>query len=106
MTDFTPVARIDDIAPGTCQRVEVAGRAIAIFNLDGAFHAIDDCCTHAEASLAEGEICGDEVLCPLHFASFSIRTGEALSPPAYDPVATHAVRVTDDGAIEVSVAAS
>lgn len=103
MSEFIPVARTDEIAPGSCRRVEAGGRAVAIINLDGSFHAIDDCCTHAEASLADGEIHGDEIMCPLHFATFNIRTGEAMSPPADEPVATYPIRVTDDGSIEVKV---
>jgi 3-phenylpropionate/trans-cinnamate dioxygenase ferredoxin subunit len=59
-------------------------------------------CTHAEASLCEGEIAGNEIVCPLHFATFNIMTGEATGPPACDPVNTYEVRINGE-AIEIAV---
>ena len=57
------------------------GKQIAVFNINGDFFAIDNMCTHEEASLAEGEISGHEVTCPLHGAKFDVRTGEAIAAP-------------------------
>ena len=102
MAEFVKVARTDDIEPGRALVVEVKGRQIALFNVDGEYFAIDNMCTHEEASLAEGEVSGHEVACPLHGARFDIRTGEVLCPPAYDDVACYAVRVTGDD-IEIGV---
>lgn len=98
MTDssYTKAAKAAEVAPGSVIRVEVAGRAIAIYNLDGVFYATDDICTHAYASLAEGFLEGEIIECPLHGATFSIRTGEALSAPATEPLATYPVRVDGD----------
>ena len=72
---------------------DVGGQKVGVFNLGGEFHAIDDICTHAHASLSEGEVDGDEVACPLHFATFNIRTGACTAPPADEDVQTYAVRV-------------
>jgi 3-phenylpropionate/trans-cinnamate dioxygenase ferredoxin subunit len=76
--------------------VEVDGRAIAVFNVDGRFHAIDDVCTHDGGPLAEGELVGCEIECPRHGARFDVRTGRPLRMPAVEPVAVHAVEVRGD----------
>ena len=68
--------------PGGKKLVEVDGRAIAVFNVDGAFHAIDDVCTHDGGPLAEGELIGCEIECPRHGARFDVRTGRPLCMPA------------------------
>lgn len=66
---------------------------IALFNVDGEFYAIDDTCTHAKSSLAEGYIENDTVECSLHFATFCIRTGAALTPPAVLSLKTYPVKL-------------
>jgi len=93
---------MDEINPGQVRLVDVKGKQIALFNINGEFFAIDNMCTHDQASLAEGDISGHEVTCPLHGATFDVRTGEVLSPPADDDVACYSVRVTGTD-IEVAV---
>lgn len=93
---YIPVAKLGDVAPGAVIRVEAAGRAIALYNLDGTVYATDEICSHAYASLADGFVDGETIECPLHGATFSIKTGEALTPPAVEPLATYAVRVEGD----------
>jgi nitrite reductase/ring-hydroxylating ferredoxin subunit len=95
-SQYVRAAKVADLQPGSVLRVEVAGRAIALYNLDGAFYATDEICTHAYASLAEGFVDGETIECPLHGATFSIKTGEALSAPATEALATYAVRVDGD----------
>jgi nitrite reductase (NADH) small subunit len=73
--------------------VEVQGKKIALFNLDGKFHAIDNTCTHRGGPLSEGELEGDEVTCPWHGAKFKVSSGEVLSPPAPQGVGSYKVRV-------------
>lgn len=91
------VADTDEIPVGKVKRVLVKREPIAIFNCGGEYFAIGDTCTHAEASLAEGEILeGCKVACPLHGAQFDIRTGEALTFPAVSPVDTYKVTVDGD----------
>jgi 3-phenylpropionate/trans-cinnamate dioxygenase ferredoxin subunit len=80
--------------------MDVDGVKVIVFNLDGAFHAIEDVCTHDYSSLDEGEIDGDVVICPRHGARFSIRTGEALTAPAYEAIPTFPVRV-ENGVVQV-----
>lgn len=102
--DWVTVARVEDIPPGHAARLEIGGRAIAVFNVAGRFWALDDTCTHAEASLSEGELDVEEctVECPLHGSTFDLRTGEPLSLPAVEPVAVHEVAV-ENGVLRVAV---
>jgi len=102
MPDFVKVAKTSELEPGQARLVEVKGKPIALFNVDGSFFALDNACTHDEGPLVEGEITGHEVICPLHGAKFDIRTGEVLGPPAYEPVTRYALRVTGTD-IEVEV---
>ncbi len=94
------VAPISDIPPGDYASAEVDGVFVAVFNVDGHFYAIEDVCTHDGGGLAGGEIDGEQVICPRHGARFCLRTGEALTPPAYEPVRCYETRVVD-GRVEV-----
>ena len=96
MAEFVKVAVRGEIPPGGKKLVEIDGRAIAVFNVDGAFHAIDDVCTHDGGPLAEGTLEGAEIRCPRHGARFDVRTGQALCLPAVEPVAVHAVEARGD----------
>jgi 3-phenylpropionate/trans-cinnamate dioxygenase ferredoxin component len=85
----------DSLAPSSAYRLDV-NPPIAIFRTeDGALYAIDDTCTHQDASLADGWLEGFEVECPLHSSRFDLRTGEVDAPPAKVPVRTHTVIVSD-----------
>jgi len=101
---WVTVAQVADIPPGHAARVEIDEVPIAIFNLEGEFHCIDDTCTHQEASLSEGDLdlerCAIE--CPLHGSAFDLRTGDAITLPAVEPVRVHRVEITD-GTIRVSL---
>ena len=94
MEDFVRVAAAKDIPPGDRILVELDGIRIAVFNLDGEYFAIEDVCTHDGGPLVEGEILeGGQVQCPRHGARFDIRTGEALSMPAFEPTPSYQVQV-------------
>jgi 3-phenylpropionate/trans-cinnamate dioxygenase ferredoxin subunit len=95
MAEWVAVARAEDFPPGAVRTLEIEGTQIAVFNVDGRFHAIEDLCSHEAETLSDGEVTGDEVICPRHGARFSLLTGEALSPPAYEPVVTFPVRITE-----------
>lgn len=99
---FHRVAHAADIPEGSGRCFTVNGKKIAVFRVGDAFYAVDDTCTHAEASLSEGEVSGHEVECPRHGARFDLRTGEALCLPATRPVDTYPVRV-EDGEVLVAV---
>lgn len=93
MAQFVTVASTAELVPGGAKGVEVAGRKIALFNLDGIFYAIDDTCTHRGGPLSEGEVSGEEVTRPWHGAVYNVKTGAVLGPPAPRGVGCYAVRV-------------
>ena len=93
------VGELSDIPVGESVRVQ-GTEAIAVFNVDGELHAIDDTCTHQDASLSDGWLEGCAVECPLHAACFDLRTGAPSGPPAKNPVRVHAVLV-EGGAVYV-----
>jgi 3-phenylpropionate/trans-cinnamate dioxygenase ferredoxin subunit len=74
-------------------RFVVDGTIIAVFRVGDAWYAIDDTCSHADASLAEGDFDSDElcVECPLHGSMFDLRTGRPRTLPAFEPVKTYKV---------------
>ncbi len=102
MAGFVKVAQSDEIAPGQGKMIEVGGKKIALFNVEGSFYAIDDTCTHRGGPLSEGSLDGKEVTCPWHGAIYDVITGEVLSPPAPKGVARYNVRVEGTD-IEVEV---
>jgi 3-phenylpropionate/trans-cinnamate dioxygenase ferredoxin subunit len=100
MPDWTDVARAEDLPLGSRRVVDVDGTAVAVFNLDGRFYAIEDVCTHDGGELASGKLEDGVIVCPRHGARFSIKTGEVLAPPAYEDVAVFPVRV-ENGTVQV-----
>lgn len=94
MDDYVKVATVDNIQPGERVLIELDGIRIAIFNLDGTYYALEDTCTHDGGPLVEGEILdGCQIQCPRHGARFDIRTGAALTMPAFEPTPTYEVQV-------------
>ena len=75
---FVKVAETTALKPGAGMVVEAAGRELALFNVDGEFYCIDNTCPHMEGPLGEGDLDGDEVMCPWHAWSFNVKTGEGL----------------------------
>lgn len=93
MAEFLKVAKTSDVPPGEVRLLDVQGKPIALFCVDGQFFAIDNTCTHRGGPLAEGELAGHEVTCPWHGARFDVRTGKACGAPAQRGVSCYAVRV-------------
>ena len=93
LSRFTKVATTDDLPPGRMRVVEVEGERILLVNVGGNYHAVSEACTHAEGPLSEGELQGERVSCPWHGSVFSVVTGEALTPPAEEPLRVYGVRV-------------
>lgn len=87
-------AEASSIPEGGSRTVEWQGQRLALFHLDGAFHAIDDACPHRGAALGEGWRDGDTVLCPLHGWAFHIKSGACLTRPDR-PVRSYRTEVRD-----------
>lgn len=96
MTGWIRVCGRADLLPGEFQVAYDGDTAIAVFNVDGAYYAIEDVCTHDGGELAGGPVQGFEVECIRHGARFDLRTGAATCPPAYMPTVSFPVQVADD----------
>ena len=90
------VAAIGVVAPEDPIRVQVGEEDIAIYNVDGGFHATSNICTHAYASMVDGFQEGEEIECPLHEGRFNIKTGEALCAPVFDALKVFEVKLDGD----------
>ena len=96
-----PVA---ELAEGKMRAGTVDGREVVVCRTKDGLHALDNICSHAYARMDEGRLRGIRLICPLHGASFDVRTGAVLGAPASVPLALHAVRVVDEH-VEVSLGA-
>ena len=94
---FIKVATVNDIPDGGSKLVEVDDVRVALFKLEDGIYAIEDVCTHDGGPLVEGEVLdGCEVMCPRHGARFDIRTGAALSFPAFEATNSYEVKIEGD----------
>jgi 3-phenylpropionate/trans-cinnamate dioxygenase ferredoxin subunit len=90
------VAALAELPEGRGHRVDVAGHRIALFRIEESIYAIGDRCSHAEASLAEGEVFDGAVECPRHGSEFELSTGEPGALPATQPVAVYTAELDGD----------
>ena len=102
--EFIEAGKAGELAPGTMKRIDVRGRRLLLANVGGRLCAVDDTCTHEDASLSTGVLKGELVKCPLHNSRFNVRTGEALEEPAEEPLRTYPVR-EEGGRVLVGVPA-
>jgi 3-phenylpropionate/trans-cinnamate dioxygenase ferredoxin component len=99
MADWSDVALVKNFGPGKTRLINIGGVDIAVINLAGEYFAIEDVCSHDESPMlgcgleAEDVLNGDEIICPRHGASFNIKTGAPLTPPAYESIATFPTRI-------------
>jgi 3-phenylpropionate/trans-cinnamate dioxygenase ferredoxin subunit len=101
MSDGIRVAAVDDVEPGEALVLDTAVTAtdepISLFrDDDGTYYALDDTCSHEDASLADGWVEAGEVECPLHATRFCLKDGVPMCLPATKPVRTHQVEVRGD----------
>jgi len=95
VTRRVSVARIDDLAPGTMQMVQIDGTNILLVNLDGQIRATQGVCSHEYFELDKGFLTGDSLTCALHLSRFDLFSGEALDPPAELPLQVYPAFVED-----------
>jgi len=93
MAEWVNVVQAAEFPPGQHRLLDMDGARVAVFNLAGDYYAIEDVCTHDGGILTGGRVDGDQIICPRHGARFCIKTGAALSAPAYEPTAVFPVRV-------------
>jgi nitrite reductase/ring-hydroxylating ferredoxin subunit len=81
MPQFVRVAAVGDVPPGTGAVVEANGRRVALFNVDGAFYALDNTCLHRGGPVGEGDLDGVVVTCPWHGFQYDVTTGRNMFDP-------------------------
>lgn len=94
---FISVGKTTDVTPGVIKSYLVAGRELAVANVDGQFFAFDNWCTHEACNFAEeGELEDGKVVCTCHFGEFDPATGEVLGGPPWEPIKVYPVSVDGD----------
>jgi nitrite reductase/ring-hydroxylating ferredoxin subunit len=101
MADFVEVARLDEVPPRASAVVSVAGKNVALFNVDGTIYAMEDACPHQGSSLGSSELNGKIVSCRAHGWRYDVTTGSTLHVPGFG-VPTYPVKV-EDGQVMIVV---
>jgi 3-phenylpropionate/trans-cinnamate dioxygenase ferredoxin component len=91
--EWVDVGSADEIAESASLSTDIDGLAVLVVRCGSELYAVEDRCTHDGEPLDGAEIESCQVICPRHGAHFCVRTGEALTPPAYEPLRTFKVRV-------------
>jgi len=101
MAQFVKVASLSELPAGTGKAVEVNGKTVALFNVNGEVYATDNTCLHQGGPLGEGMLEGDVITCPWHMWQYNVKTGENLEDSMLK-VDTYPVRVSGDD-VEVEI---
>lgn len=99
---FVPVLAAAELPAGQMRCIDVGGVAVLLAHAKDGIYAVNNICSHAHARMDEGRLRGQRLICPLHGASFDVRTGAVLGAPANKPLPSYPVRIVD-GQIEVQV---
>ncbi len=90
---FVEVAKLQSVETGKARLVQIEGRAIALYHVDGKLFATEELCPHRAGPLSEGVLMGNEITCPWHGARFNIETGAVLKGPAARALTCFPVKV-------------
>ena len=102
LAQFAPVVKLEELPRHGMRAFVIDGREIVICRTSAGVFVLDNVCTHAYARLSEGRLRRERLVCPLHGASFAVRAGRVLGPPAETPLTAHAVRL-EAGIVEVAL---
>jgi 3-phenylpropionate/trans-cinnamate dioxygenase ferredoxin subunit len=102
MSDWTDIGSLSELSASQRLEAEIDGYRVRVTEVGGTLYAFEDRCTHDDSPFDDAPIEGSEIICPRHGARFCLRTGEALTPPAYEPLRIFEVRESA-GRIEVRV---
>jgi len=102
MTEWVDVCTEAELPVGARKLAQTDAGNVVVLNIEGALYALEDRCSHDGGELASGVCDGDELICPRHGARFCVRTGEALTPPAFEEIDTFPVRV-EAGMVQLDI---
>ena len=94
-SDWVDVGSAESVADSASLCADIDGLALLVVRCGAELYAIEDRCTHDGEPLEGAEVKSCQIICPRHGAHFCVRTGEALTPPAYEPLRTFKVRIED-----------
>jgi 3-phenylpropionate/trans-cinnamate dioxygenase ferredoxin subunit len=94
--NFTAAATTEQLGENRIFCTAVGGHAVLLCRVGDSYHAVENRCSHAEATFEHGRLRGHKLLCPLHGAIFDVRDGKVLGPPAFNPIRCYPVRVVGD----------
>lgn len=101
--EWIAAAEVDAVPQDDVIGVEIGGRDIALYSVDGEIYASDNICTHGHARLCDGFLDGYEIECPLHQGKFDVRTGKALCAPLTEDIRSYPVKI-EDGRVFLALA--
>ncbi|MEY3009201.1 MAG: non-heme iron oxygenase ferredoxin subunit [Candidatus Nanopelagicaceae bacterium] len=93
---MTTSLKYSDLQPGKPMKISLGDKEVCVVRVNEEVFAVADICSHAEASLSEGEVSGEKIECWLHGAEFDLRTGAALTPPATESLEVFEVKRDGD----------
>ena len=99
---FQPALALADVGKGRMRSCRLGEHEVVVCHTRDGLFVVDNVCTHAFARMSEGYLKGTRITCPLHGATFDVRTGQVLSGPATVPLTTYQTRVVD-GKVEIAV---
>lgn len=102
VSGFVAVASLAEVPPGSKKLIEVNGVEVLLCNSVDRIFAVENLCSHAEEKLDCGRMRAGWIACPIHGARFDLATGEAMNPPATQPIQTWPVRISGD-VIEIAL---
>ncbi len=91
--NWIDITSTEDVPEDDVIGIDIAGKSIALYQVDGAIYATDNVCTHGNARLCDGFLEGHEIECPLHQGKFDIRNGKAMCAPLTDDLRTYPVKI-------------
>ena len=100
MSEWTDIGSAADLSASQHLEADVDGMRVRVTRVNGTLYAFEDRCTHDDSPFDDAPIEDSEITCPRHGARFCLRTGAALSPPAYEPLRIFEVRAVG-GRVEV-----
>jgi 3-phenylpropionate/trans-cinnamate dioxygenase ferredoxin component len=98
MAQFVKVISLTDLPPGSAKTVEVSGKEVALYNVDGAVFATDNTCPHKGGPLGEGELEAQVITCPWHGFQYDVKTGTCITNAALS-IGCHPVRLEGDSVL-------